>query len=101
MDRAIRRGMPMGFLGVGAARRTGARRSRSASDGRVMTAMKRSWSLIGLTTVTLLAVLFGLSFWLGKGEFLGGNKVALIAVEGVIVDSKEVIVQLEKHRVNP
>jgi protease-4 len=66
-----------------------------------MTLMKRSWLLIGLTTVTLLVFLFGLAYWLGKGEFLGGNKVALIAVEGVIVDSKEVIVQLEKHQVNP
>lgn len=32
---------------------------------------------------------------------MGGSKVALITVEGVILDSKEVIAQLEKYRTNP
>jgi len=48
-----------------------------------------------------LLLLFSLAFSLGRWEQLGGSKVALITVEGVILDSKEVIEQLEKYRRNP
>ena len=66
-----------------------------------MAAMKRFWLVISLSTLTGLVLLFGLAFWLGKWQELGGSKVALITVEGVITDSKEVIGQLEKHQTNP
>ena len=64
--------------------------------------MKRAWLGIGVAAVVSLLLLFGLAFSLGRWERLvGGSKVALISVDGVIVDSKEVIRQLEKHRTNP
>src|SRR5574337_1594489 len=63
--------------------------------------MKRTWLVVSLAAFVSLLVLFGLAFSLGRWERLGGSKVALITVEGVILDSKEVIEQLEKHRTNP
>lgn len=63
--------------------------------------MKRLWPVVSLATLTGLTLLFGLAFWLGKWQQLGGSKVALITIEGVILDSKEVIGQLEKHQMNP
>lgn len=63
--------------------------------------MKRTWLTVGVAAFVSLALLFGLAFALGRWERLGGNKVALITVEGVILDSKDVIEQLEKHRTNP
>lgn len=66
-----------------------------------MEAMKRTWVGVSVAVVVSLALMFGLAFWLGRWDRFGGNKVALITVEGVILDSKEVIDQLEKHRMNP
>jgi len=66
-----------------------------------MAAMKRLWLVVSLGTLTGLVLLFGLALWLGKWQHLGGSKVALITIEGVILDSKEVIGQLEKHQTNP
>lgn len=63
--------------------------------------MKRTWLVVGLAVFVSLAVLFSLAFSFGRWERLGGSKVALIAVDGVILDSKEVIEQLEKYRTNP
>lgn len=63
--------------------------------------MKRTWLIVSLAGVVSLLLLFGLAFSLARWERLGGNKVALITVDGVILDSKEVIEQLEKHRMNP
>ena len=63
--------------------------------------MKRLWLVVSLGTLTGLVLLFGLAFWLGKWQQLGGSKVALITIEGVILDSKEVIGQIEKHQTNP
>ncbi|MDE2059582.1 MAG: signal peptide peptidase SppA [candidate division NC10 bacterium] len=63
--------------------------------------MKRTWLVVSLAVFVSLLLLFGLAFSLGRWERLGGSKVALITVEGVILDSKEVIEQLEKYRENP
>lgn len=63
--------------------------------------MKRTWLVVSLAAFVSLLLLFGLAFSLGRWERLGGSKVALITVEGVILDSKEVIEQLEKYRENP
>lgn len=63
--------------------------------------MKRTWLVISLAVFVSLLLLFSLAFSLGRWEQLGGSKVALITVEGVILDSKEVIEQLEKYRTNP
>jgi protease-4 len=63
--------------------------------------MKRTWLVVSLAVFVSLLLLFSLAFSLGRWEQLGGSKVALITVEGVILDSKEVIEQLEKYRTNP
>lgn len=63
--------------------------------------MRRTWLIVGLAVFVSLLSLFSLAFSFGRWERLGGSKVALITVEGVILDSKEVIEQLEKHRTNP
>lgn len=63
--------------------------------------MKRTWLTVTLAVGVSLLLLFGLAFSLGRWDRLGGSKVALITVEGVILDSKEIIDQLEKYRTNP
>lgn len=63
--------------------------------------MKRTWLVVSLAVFVSLLILFSLAFSFGRWERLGGSKVALIAVDGVILDSKEVIEQLEKYRTNP
>lgn len=63
--------------------------------------MKRTWLVISLAVFAGLLILFSVAFSFGRWERLGGSKVALITVDGVILDSKEVIEQLEKHRTNP
>lgn len=64
--------------------------------------MKRTWLTVSVVVLLVsVLVLFGLAFSIGRWERLGGSKVALITVEGVILDSKEVIRQLEKYRKNP
>src|SRR5574337_1195791 len=63
--------------------------------------MRRTWLIVGLAVFVSLLLLFSLAFSFGRWERLGGSKVALITVEGVILDSKEVIEQLDKHRTNP
>lgn len=63
--------------------------------------MRRPFLTVGLAVFSGFLVLFGLAFALGGWQRFGGNKVALIDIDGVITDSKEVIEQLEKHRTNP
>lgn len=63
--------------------------------------MRRTWLIISVAVSLSLLLLFSLAFSFGRWERFGGSKVALITVEGVILDSKEVIEQLEKHRTNP
>jgi protease-4 len=62
--------------------------------------MKR-WLVASVALFVSLLILFTLAFSLSRWDRLGGRKVALITVEGVILDSKEVIEQLEKYRMNP
>jgi protease-4 len=63
--------------------------------------MKRSWLVVSLVVIVGLLLAFGLAFSLSRWQRFGGSKVALITVEGVILDSKEIIEQLEKYRTNP
>ena len=63
--------------------------------------MKRTWLVVSLAVFVSLLLLFSMAFSFGRREQLGGSKVALITVEGVILDSKEIIEQLEKYRTNP
>jgi protease IV len=63
--------------------------------------MKRTWLIVSLAVFVSVLILFSLAFSFGRWERLGGSKVALITVDGVILDSKEVIEQLEKYRTNP
>lgn len=63
--------------------------------------MKQTWLIVSLAVFVGLLILFSLAFSFGRWERLGGSKVALITVDGVILDSKEVIDQLEKYRTNP
>lgn len=63
--------------------------------------MKRTWLVVSLTVFVSLLILFSLAFSFGRWERLGGSKVALITVDGVILDSKGIIEQLEKYRTNP
>ncbi len=63
--------------------------------------MRRTWLIVSLAVFVSLLILFSLAFSFGRWERLGGSKVALITVDGVILDSKEVIEQLEKYRTNP
>lgn len=67
--------------------------------------MKRStfkaWLILTGIALGLFLLFFAAAFLLGKGWLLGGGKVALVTIDGVILDSKEIIEQLEKHRVNP
>ncbi|MBZ0159644.1 signal peptide peptidase SppA [Candidatus Methylomirabilis sp.] len=63
--------------------------------------MKRTWVIVSVAVFVSLLFLFSLAFSLGRWDRLGGSKVALITIEGVILDSKEVIEQLEKYRTNP
>jgi protease-4 len=66
-----------------------------------MAATKRTWLAVIVAALASLGFLFGLAIVLGQWDRIGGSKVALITLEGVILDSKEVIDQLEKHRSNP
>lgn len=63
--------------------------------------MKRTWLIVGLAMFVGLLTLFSVAFSFGRWDRMGGSKVALITVDGVILDSKEVIEQIEKHRTNP
>jgi len=63
--------------------------------------MKRSWLVVSLVVIVGLLLVFGLAFSLSRWQRFGGSKVALITVEGVILDSKETIEQLDKYRTNP
>jgi protease-4 len=54
-------------------------------------------AIVGVT----FSVIIGLSMLLGKKDFLGADKIAIVRVEGVIFSSKEIIGQLKKHVSNP
>ena len=54
-------------------------------------------AIVGVT----FAVILGLSALLGKKDYLGAEKIAIVRVEGVIFDSKDIIAQLKKYQSNP
>jgi protease-4 len=54
-------------------------------------------AIVGVT----FAVILGLSVLLGKKDYLGAEKIAIVRVEGVIFNSKEIISQLKKYQSNP
>lgn len=56
--------------------------------------------LLSLTVIFFVASL-GTTVLLGKKDIWGGNKIALIRIEGVILDSKDTIEELKKHGRNP
>ncbi|MDH7498809.1 MAG: signal peptide peptidase SppA [candidate division NC10 bacterium] len=59
----------------------------------------RAVSWIGGGGFLFLLLLFLLNLYLG-GEGPGRGKIGLVHIEGIILDSKEVLQQLEKHRSN-
>jgi len=64
---------------------------------------KSPWKAIGLVVGSLFLfflLLFAATLYLGKGYSFGRDKVALINIEGILVDSKEVVEQLEKFKEN-
>ncbi len=54
-------------------------------------------AIVGVT----FAVILGLSVLLGKKDYLGAEKIAIVRVEGVIFSSKDIISQLKKYQSNP
>jgi protease-4 len=64
---------------------------------------ERLWRALGVTALLFVAcfiALLGLSL-LGGGDLLGGrNQVALVEVDGVIVDAASVVEELEEHAGN-
>ena len=53
--------------------------------------------ILGVGLVALLAIVWAVS----RGERLAGDRVALVAVEGLIADSRSVVEQLERYRTQP
>ena len=51
--------------------------------------------------ICLFVIIVGLSLLLGKKQYIGGEKIALIRVEGIITESKSILEQLEKYSQNP
>jgi protease-4 len=66
-----------------------------------VSSMKRLWLRVGLAACAILVLLFGLAFSLGRWPYFGGDRIAIVAIDGVILDSRDVIDQLERHRTNP
>lgn len=60
----------------------------------------KAWLILSGIASSLFLLLAIAAFFLSKWPLLGSEKVALVTIEGVIVDSKEVIEQLERHRLN-
>ncbi len=54
------------------------------------------FSLLGLCVLLLLLV----GVFLSKKDYVGPDKIALVRIEGVLSDSRQVLRQLEKHRGN-
>jgi protease-4 len=51
--------------------------------------------------IFLFVVVVGLSLLLGKKQYFGADKIALIRVEGIITESQPILDQLEKYSQNP
>ena len=65
---------------------------------RVLTAL----AVTGLVFVACFIAILGILVLAERGEWaLGGNRVALVEVEGLIVDAQQVVRQLEEHLEDP
>lgn len=65
---------------------------------------KSPWKIVGLIVGAIFLfflLVFGATLYLGKRYSFGPDKVALIKIEGILVDSKDVIEQIEKFKENP
>ncbi len=62
--------------------------------------VRTALALVGILGLALGAFASLMTFSLESGRF-GGDKVALIRIEGVIVDSREVIEELRQYKENP
>ncbi len=54
-------------------------------------------AILGVT----FAIITSLTFFLEKKDFFGSDKIAIVRVEGIIYNSREIIKQLKKHVSNP
>ncbi len=61
----------------------------------------RAVAVVGGAGLLFFAAVFTVAYLTGIRETLGGPKVALVEIEGVILDSKETTDQLERHLQNP
>ena len=61
----------------------------------------RALAIVGGAGVLFFAAVFALAYLTGIRETFGGPKVALVEIDGVILDSKETVQQLERHLQNP
>ncbi len=69
-----------------------------------MNSERSAWKGIGIflgIILVLFVIIIGLSLVVGKREYLGGEKIALVRVEGIITESKPILEQLEKYSKNP
>ncbi len=62
--------------------------------------VRTALALVGILGLALAAFASLMTFSLESGRF-GGDKVALIRIEGVILDSREVIEELRRYKENP
>jgi protease-4 len=53
-------------------------------------------AIVGVTFMVILS----LSMLMGKKDFFGADKIAIVRIEGVIFNSKDIIKQLKKHKSN-
>ncbi len=68
-----------------------------------MNSERSAWKGIGIflgIIAVLFVVIIGLSLVVGKKEYLGGEKIALVRVEGVITESRSILEQLDKYARN-
>src|SRR3989338_3552871 len=56
-------------------------------------------SLIVLTVIIFIAS-YALTIWTGNWSLIPGNKIALVRIEGVILDSREIIEELKEYNSN-
>lgn len=61
----------------------------------------KRWLFPGGLILLISLLVGGMVWFLGRVELLGRDKVALITIDGVILDSKDVIDQLERYRRSP
>ena len=63
--------------------------------------VRRAVAVAGGTGLLFLGAVFAIAYFTGIRETLGGPKVALVEIEGVIVDSREITDEVERHLQNP